>query len=877
MEFCYARSRTGRLVFPHVLFFSFLLSLSYSSATVTMDNLPSGVHPDLPKSEFIQQLTHLPISELLSLRINLFNEASSNHSLVAPGFVNTPLVTRKDTAIKPASYKLSEDVWSLISCIRNMVPVPRTLFRNGKRSREFLTQVSQQSCTDDSISSTSISPTPPPSQSDSVCHTRRTPPSDVSSRPPKTQCNPPSSSDVANFFVTREINQLKDEVRSMKSVITTILQGHQTATTLMTIKRELASLREVVTTVSSQHSPSHMDRHAVSSQLNLPSVTQHANMEHLVITTWNCRGYSNAIPYLNKLIDNGTDVIALCEHWLWPFDLPKLNQLHPDYTGLGQSDKRLNDYSTLTRGCGGVGLIWKKSISASPVNIDSDRICGIQLELSECVLTVLCVYLPSSDHTIEEFTAYVNELNCAVCALQTQGPVLLAGDFNAHLPNTCTSPNQQGKLLNDLIDQNHLYPVSCSSIVSGPNYTYFSGPSTTTVDYIFLDVALSSYVNSCEVMSHHPLNLSDHLAVSVSVSIVEMKSTLPQPMPARINWSKAVAEGSIQCYANKVHLQLAPLLDTAHLSVSELDNEIKSVVNILIDAAQECLPFIKHSKKKFILDHKLSTLCKLSKIAWKRWKDAGRPNHGQTYTEKRDTRRAVKMHISACRAQKERSEIQKRDLLFKNKDCRRFRVFKSNSECSKLLDVNKQPVTDSAKILELFRSYFLDLASSDMHPDGPVFSAMKNLSMLEADSFTHEDQILDTDIVVEEIEDALKVLKLGRSKGADGLNSEHLLYGGTAVTLWLKKIFNTIISLEEIPSCLKEGVVVPIYKGKGKDPLSTSSYRGITLSSVIAKTLEVVILKRMSPVLDELGYPDIKQPSKKESPVLMLSSVPKKF
>ena len=99
-------------------------------------------------------------------------------------------------------------------------------------------------------------------------------------------------------------------------------------------------------------------------------------------------------------------------------------------------------------------------------------------------------------------------------------------------------------------------------------------------------------------MSHHPLNLSDHLAVSVSVSVVEMKSTLPQPMPARINWSKAVAEGSIQCYANKVHLQLAPLLDIAHLSVSELDNEIKSVVNILIDAAQECLPFIKHSKKE---------------------------------------------------------------------------------------------------------------------------------------------------------------------------------------------------------------------------------------------------------------------------------------
>ena len=60
---------------------------------------------------------------------------------------------------------------------------------------------------------------------------------------------------------------------------------------------------------------------------------------------------------------------------------------------------------------------------------------------------------------------------------------------------------------------------------------------------------------------------------------------------------------------------------------------------------------------------------------------------------------------------------------------------------------------------------------------------------------------------------------------------------------------------------MKEGVVVPVYKGKGKDPLIPSSYRGITMSSVIAKTLEIVLLnKRMSPILDEIGFPDIKLP-----------------
>ena len=48
--------------------------------------------------------------------------------------------------------------------------------------------------------------------------------------------------------------------------------------------------------------------------------------------------------------------------------------------------------------------------------------------------------------------------------------------------------------------------------------------------------------------------------------------------------------------------------------------------------------------------------------------------------------------------------------------------------------------------------------------------------------------------------------------------------------IWLKKISNRLLTLEEVPDCLKEGLVVPIYKRQGKDPLLVSSYRGnITL------------------------------------------------
>ena len=46
-----------------------------------------------------------------------------------------------------------------------------------------------------------------------------------------------------------------------------------------------------------------------------------------------------------------------------------------------------------------------------------------------------------------------------------------------------------------------------------------------------------------------------------------------------------------------------------------------------------------------------------------------------------------------------------------------------------------------------------------------------------------------------------------------------------------------------------------MYKGGGKDPLNTNSYRGITLNSVISKVLETLILNRLEPLFMEAGLP----------------------
>ena len=69
---------------------------------------------------------------------------------------------------------------------------------------------------------------------------------------------------------------------------------------------------------------------------------------------WNCRGQSGSELYIQTLIRDSPGVLVLAEHWLWPYELDKLNRISDEYVGYGSADTRLTDESSGGR-CGGVG------------------------------------------------------------------------------------------------------------------------------------------------------------------------------------------------------------------------------------------------------------------------------------------------------------------------------------------------------------------------------------------------------------------------------------------------------------------------------------------------------------------------------------------
>ena len=584
----------------------------------------------------------------------------------------------------------------------------------------------------------------------------------------------------------------------------------------------------------------------------------------LSIVAWNCRGLSTGLPYLEYLADQH-DILIVSEHWLWPFELHEFSTLHPDYSGFAVADNRLTPTSNLQGGCGGIGIAWRKCFKVSLVTgIDSDRVCAITVESSPAPTMIIGVYLPTTDQPIEDFRHHL----CVIVELANRhlyGPVCIAGDFNAHVgrnggPRGRGNSNPQGRLLSEFVYNNDLFFTSLGIVATGPLYTYFCETSQTTTDYAIVDAVHAPLVSTCTTLDNHPLNSSDHLPISLTLSLPSSSNALPS-VASRLNWKVAVNEGLIHSYASTVGLIIGPLLGRKYGSMPELAKEIQYVTKQILQAASTSIPRVNHRprKKRFSNNPELKALSIKCKAAWKKWRDAGRPVSGSLFDEKRTLKKLTRKCADKCRAIHERHSWEKREKLFREKDPRRFKTPSNQPTLGDRLLLNGEITSDPHLVQTCWISHFRSLLESQATSNPNVEKTCEEINNLASLSTLNNDDIVDDEFSVEEIELALKRLKCGKAGGIDGLQPEHLKYGGSSLALWLKQVFCTFSHFECVPEGLLTGIIKPIYKGKGKDPLTCNSYRGITMMSVIMKTFEYTLLERILPVLEENGHPALTQ------------------
>ena len=154
----------------------------------------------------------------------------------------------------------------------------------------------------------------------------------------------------------------------------------------------------------------------------------------LRVGTYNCKSLKRNVDGIRKLCDV-SDIVFLQEHWLFPSDLPLLNNVHNKFTSYGISSIDPSDRVIVGRPFGGVAVLWNNMLAplVRPVSYDDNRIIGLECVINGHKMLLLGVYLPyDSKQNFEEYVYYLGKLKSIIDDFDSPN-VCIVGDFNADI------------------------------------------------------------------------------------------------------------------------------------------------------------------------------------------------------------------------------------------------------------------------------------------------------------------------------------------------------------------------------------------------------------------------------------------------------------
>ena len=151
-------------------------------------------------------------------------------------------------------------------------------------------------------------------------------------------------------------------------------------------------------------------------------------------------------------------------------------------------------------------MLWKASHTCrlvSKLPIDCDRIVGAKFVLDSYEpMFILVVYLPSSNHSLDEFRETLDLLWALYEYYCDQVITLVLGDFNGVLgylegDRILSEPSARGELINDFLNYFDLFAANLDNVCSGPLDTFYSDDrsSSSAIDLIVVPRTLLQDIN----------------------------------------------------------------------------------------------------------------------------------------------------------------------------------------------------------------------------------------------------------------------------------------------------------------------------------------------------------------------------------------------
>ena len=557
--------------------------------------------------------------------------------------------------------------------------------------------------------------------------------------------------------------------------------------------------------------------------------------------------------------------MAISEHWVYENRLSCLSDISHTHNCFARASNLASaeNYGA-GRGQGGIALFWDKSIKgvSTVADIVLDRACAIRLQMSSgAIFYFVSVYLPAMGCS-ESLDSALDDITELVESRETDANVIVLGDFNGDVgssggPRGTRRATPRGEKVANFFNRHSLIPVNMQYITRGPVDTYEGQVNGSTLDYIAVPHELMDSVTNSLVHEWAALNTSDHVPISVTLSLnIATRTNDDSKTVGHIKWNKLTAWDKFckyQCVLEPLLIEIEANFNNSLKLPSDIDRAFSKLI-AAIHCVAETLPHSKFKKNlRPYWNCELSHL-KCKKVAsYKQWVAAGRPRAGSNnlYAVYKSDKKLF--HSTLKRLSK---EYENQEIL----EAVRSAEFNRNSFWKLISTARKSPIkgvtairrTDKVvvhevhEVLDVWASHFLSIGTPkcDSKFDDVHFRSVTEF--VEEYNRGHEDdRFLDTPFSINEVSKAISTLHSGKAPGFDGVMSEHLSYAGPILTGILCNLYNSVRRTEYIPLCFKLGVQIPLYKGKDTCVLDPNNYRGITLLPTFNKLFEILLWQRM--------------------------------
>ena len=575
------------------------------------------------------------------------------------------------------------------------------------------------------------------------------------------------------------------------------------------------------------------------------------------LVTYNLHGLNSGRAGLFELCCNSqVHVIAVQEHWLSNSNLHLLNDIHPDFVGFGISSMTNRLCTEVYRGrpYGGVGFLWRKSCSDKigiGAKAPSGRILSISLSLDSTeVINIVTVYLPvfssNSNYALElaECVGFIENI------INDGRSVVILGDMNFQ----CDDSNDGFKSFSSTLSEYNIR--HCDEYIDTGNCVTYHNPylnQSSFIDHVFVSNSIRLDILNAEVQDSG-INLSDHIPIiyhfnwSLNNSVGCKKPSRQPTKQYSWRWDRSFLPRYYELSDLELRNVVVPNLHNCCLGCScnthcaSINIYYENIVAALHQAACKSIRRVPcHSLKPYWNDE-LDNL-KNDSIFWHNlWTDAGRPSSGVLQRIRLSCKAKYKLAIRNAYTSFEGTLSDELYVHFLNKNIPDFwKVWnaKFRKHISKGVIINSK--VDDTDVANEFAQHFKNVFYNSYDDETACRDySTKRLECLGNNLQTSYDCI--DRITVELIEKCRLGLKKGKACGPDDLCAENIHFAHPSLLIHLKNLFKFIMLHRFVPNSFGTGVVIPLIKDKAGNLNGVDNYRPITLSPIISKLFEAVLL-----------------------------------